>query len=382
MIRRPCSRKIGAVLLLSAIALFMPLMSKRNSHLLSVKKDLERYGIAHVNLEFWNQNDSENVEIVDQDHSCRNHVPANLARTMSSLGQWAAAQQFTKRENKLQEYDHPNKIQYHETTIPNKNSPEKTCKNSFRLVSKSEKWALIQIEKFSRSPDIDISYYPSAHFFIAKEIEDQGSVWIFTDLIKWHHKLSERKRDGSTSSPWFIQAFLLSKENESTGNDFCNGMSMIMAMSGFQWSLLAKGDCLTYFVAKWKLNDCGKFQGAMMYSFLLALLIEGITAFQVRSRSFLKGRVRKNFMTFIYAIQQWLGYIVMLIAMMYSIELMACVLLGLMLGRALFPDPRHERREAARQQVNSTTQSTTPSEAEEEAPLLGGSLSHVRRRRR
>jgi hypothetical protein len=165
------------------------------------------------------------------------------------------------------------------------------------------------------------------------------------------------------------------------GNDFCNGMSMIMAMGGFQWSLVSKGDCLTYFVASWKWKDSGKVQGVMVYSFLFALLIEGNTAFQGWISQFLTGKVRKYVMAFLYAIQQWLGYIVMLIAMMYSIELIACVLLGLMTGRALFQNLRRDRREATRPRPNSTAQSSTPS-SEEENLLLDGSASNVLRRRR
>merc|ERR1719223_120304 len=106
-------------------------------------------------------------------------------------------------------------------------------------------------------------------------------------------------------------------------------------MSGFQWSLGrddAKPDCLNYFVRPWKLDDRGRFIGAMVYSFLLGMMTEAVTNFQIWIRPSLgTGRLRKFTMPLLYAIQQWLGYIVMMVTMMYSIELFASLLLGLVL---------------------------------------------------
>jgi hypothetical protein len=386
------------MLLLTVAALITSRVWNKPSLLPLLKQDLERNGIAHVNLEDWTHSDTaSNGEWMiepPQDHSCRNHVSPNLAQTMSLLGQWAAGQQFATKKSeepkKLQpdhsdsehSHDHGSLDRHHHEVSTQHSVPtEKICQNSFRMVSKNKEWILDQVETFSSSPDADLMF-PSATFVVAKGLEDHDSVWIFTDSSKWHQKLLETTRKSDSAySRWYIQAYTLYNNKDTMGNDFCNGMSMIMAMGGFQWSLFSKGDCLTYFVAPWKLNDSGKFQGAMVYSFLLALLTEGITSFQGWIRRFLTGKARKFVMAFLYAIQNCLGYVVMLIAMMYSIELLVCVLLGLMTGRALFPNSRRDRRDANRPRPSSTTQSSTTT-SEEETPLLAGSASNVLRRRR
>jgi hypothetical protein len=55
--------------------------------------------------------------------------------------------------------------------------------------------------------------------------------------------------------------------NNDNNDDFCNGMSMIMSMSGFQSALFgtkkSAADCLTFLFTKWTLETPGKFQGAM-----------------------------------------------------------------------------------------------------------------------
>jgi hypothetical protein len=158
------------------------------------------------------------------------------------------------------------------------------------------------------------------------------------------------------------------------GNDFCNGMSMTMAMRGFQSSLFwhgsrsvnrhhhgdeeqeaeddmnsknNKADCLTYLVEHWKLDTAGQFVGAMVYSFLLALMTEALTSVQGRIKNYLPigSRTRTVIMSIFYAVQQFSGYLVMFIAMTYSIELFASALLGLMAGNFLYlrgSDPDEE----------------------------------------
>ena len=119
-------------------------------------------------------------------------------------------------------------------------------------------------------------------------------------------------------------------------------------------------------------------------SFLMGLLVEGITSFQIWIRPHLgKGRPRKIVMSILYSMQQWLGYLVMMITMMYSIELFASLLVGLVVGRVLFLP-----RSTTAPKIN-TTRTTTASSSEnngsntsaEETPLLERHPS-IRRRRR
>ena len=57
----------------------------------------------------------------------------------------------------------------------------------------------------------------------------------------------------------------MNDDDMNNDNDFCNGMSMIMSMSGFQSGLFGtkKSDCITFLFTKWTLETSGKFQGAM-----------------------------------------------------------------------------------------------------------------------
>jgi hypothetical protein len=386
-----------------------------------LQRELQRTGLARVHLQPWvhNAKDKDTEEewtIQAQPHDgssppCHNHlVPSNLAETMSWLGQWAATQKFAMQRSKEQQqqqqrtnmqevrlkHAHHNQDPMH---IPgDTGSARKTtasdslsliCQNgSSRWISKNEDWILEHVEMVSNSAEEALVMTPFATtttFVLVKPIQDDDFVWVLTDLEKAREHLQEYNDSGATK--WYAQAYTLSyNNNKGMDNDFCNGMSMIMAMGGFQWSLSKKGDCLTYFVAPWKLSDAGKFQGAMVYSFLLAVLTEGLFSFGGWIKQFLSGKLRIVVMATIYGVQQWLGYIIMLIAMMYSFELMGCVILGLMTGRILFPKahrvpPKNApSRMATNQRPNVTTEAAAANN--EESSFLEDAGSTVRRRRR
>jgi hypothetical protein len=221
------------MLLLTVAALITSRVWNKLSLLPLVKQDLERDGIARVNLEDWTHSDTaSNGEwmIEFQDHSCRNHVSPNLARTMSLLGQWAAAQQFatkkSKEPKKLQRdhsehtHDHGGLDRHHHEDSTLHSVPtEKICQNSFRMVSKNKEWILDQVETFSSSPDADLMF-PSATFVVAKGLEDHDSVWIFTDSSKWHQTILETTRKSDSAySRWYIQAYTLYNNKDTMGND-------------------------------------------------------------------------------------------------------------------------------------------------------------------
>ena len=146
-------------------------------------------------------------------------------------------------------------------------------------------------------------------------------------------------------------------EEEDGGSPFCNGMSMTMAMGGFQWSLLSKqaGDCISYFAPGWTLDNAGKFQGAMLYSFLLGIFTEGVHTFEAFLRPVVPLRLRHTTMALLYGFQRFFGYIVMLIAMTYTWELLLSAIAGLMVGHFLFPNStrREWKREARRSMLAS-----------------------------
>ena len=151
--------------------------------------------------------------------------------------------------------------------------------------------------------------------------------------------------------------------DDGSGDDeaFCNGMSMTMSMSGFQRGLLGGADCLTYLFRSWKLDEKGKYQGAMIYTFLLAILCEYLSHLQGKIRKStlfivkagannnsvhnpqqIKQQrrlqlIRKVIMTLLYGLSQCLGWSLMLISMTFSVELFLCVVMGTVVGKVAFP---------------------------------------------
>eukprot|EP00980_Cylindrotheca_fusiformis_P002176 scaffold497_cov97-Cylindrotheca_fusiformis.AAC.7 len=195
--------------------------------------------------------------------------------------------------------------------------------------------------------DLDTLSFPSASFILAQlyngkdASEADDRIWITKYSPHWQNQLLSSSAKSDASSQWIIQSVELSDGNEE-GEKFCNGMPMVMAMGGFQWTLGRhadddKPDCLNYFVPAWKLGSSGRFFGAMFCSFLLGILTEGITKLTLWIRPRLgTGQLRTFVLPLLYGAQQWLGYMVMMVAMMFSYELFASSLVGLMVGRVLF----------------------------------------------
>ena len=124
-------------------------------------------------------------------------------------------------------------------------------------------------------------------------------------------------------------------------DEFCMnmGMSMTMYMKGFFLSTRERTlPCLSYYYRSWILTDEGKFKGAMFYAFLMALLTQGLSAVRAVVARHVRRpkRVRKLLLVVVYVFQQLLGYLIMLTAMMYSIEMLLAVVLGLCCGHQLF----------------------------------------------
>lgn len=172
--------------------------------------------------------------------------------------------------------------------------------------------------------------------------------------------------------------------NNDEGSDFCNNMFMVMAMSGFQWSLFGKspGDCLSYLAPAWTLESRGKFQGAVVYTFLLAMLAEGSHALQVVLRPHVPKRIEHLTNVLFLGMQRFMAYILMLVVMMYSWELLISVICGVMAGRLLFPNVtrREWRRDARHLQSMASSPPPPPEVGGEEERLLSEDIS-VRRRR-
>jgi Ctr copper transporter family len=179
--------------------------------------------------------------------------------------------------------------------------------------------------------------------------------------------------------------------NDSDDNEdqqpFCRGMPMTMFMDGFHWSLWRRSHnntsssalpaaadmvhkpprCLVYFVSSWELSEEGKFKGAMVFSFLMGLLMEGLSAMRAAvsrhgEKSHSSAKRKRNLhhvlMTLIYALQGLLGYLLMFLTMAYSVELVLSTVLGLVVGNLCLI--RYEYPKASSRRVDYVPPTTTP----------------------
>jgi Ctr copper transporter family len=221
-------------------------------------------------------------------------------------------------------------------------------------------------------------------------------------------------------NPHNAPQFASTDMTDQNGTSFCdNSMTMSMFVDGFHSSLLsvtsstsssssspqpatddAGSDspessssssspaplpsCLSYLSPTFELSSPGRFALAMLASFLMAVSLEALTALKCsvvfarktrRRRTANEGaqpsgiasddalrfgpRQRRALMTLIYALQGLLGFLIMLVTMAYSVELLASVVAGLMVGNAAFGSveaPTCCRR-------NSSSSVTTPPES-------------------
>ena len=142
--------------------------------------------------------------------------------------------------------------------------------------------------------------------------------------------------------------------NNDNSNSFCreSGMPMTMFMDGFHSSLWSYWwnssntttttrpslECLSFLVRTWMLSDAGKFVGAMGFSFWLAFGVEVLSAIRCQVHA-QEGWIRRQkptlhrtLMTIIYVVQGLLGYLIMLLTMAFSVEIILSVITGLMVG--------------------------------------------------
>ena len=128
-------------------------------------------------------------------------------------------------------------------------------------------------------------------------------------------------------------------------NDFCNGATD-MYMSGFEAAGVDKRNpCVILFISSWTLDSRPKFIiacfGVAVMGFLIELLIcarRRLTSRKRLSPYLLAPRpsIRQWTSIVLFGVNLFLGYLAMLVAMTYSVELFFCVIIGLMVGHACF----------------------------------------------
>jgi len=149
---------------------------------------------------------------------------------------------------------------------------------------------------------------------------------------------------------------LLSSSSSSSSSSrlLCDGgdAGMVMYMDGFRWTLLGTGDdgCINLLFPSWKLDTVPRFLLAMAAVFATGVAAEGIRRWR-RELSSSRRRIdddddavvvvgRRRFRALQQVCLQGLGllsaYLLMLVVMTYSYELLGCVVGGLMAGYYLF----------------------------------------------
>ncbi len=124
-------------------------------------------------------------------------------------------------------------------------------------------------------------------------------------------------------------------------SNYCNG-KMDMLMFGFDVSGNKQNPCIVLFVEAWTLNTRAKFAAGCVGVMLLGFVIEALIALRrnlIRKKfTMLNIRAvpRKALALFLFSLNLTLGYLAMLVAMTYSIELFFFVILGLLIGHGVF----------------------------------------------
>ena len=119
---------------------------------------------------------------------------------------------------------------------------------------------------------------------------------------------------------------------------FCGDATGAMYMNGFQSAFSRQSTCLALFVNAFTLDTAAKFIVACFGILALGILAEALVAFR-RSRAE-KGVAGRFEAAIGYGLQLALGYLLMLAAMTYAVELFMSAITGVALGHALFRTDR------------------------------------------
>lgn len=122
---------------------------------------------------------------------------------------------------------------------------------------------------------------------------------------------------------------------------FCNGYGTDMYMNGFQASGKSKNPCVILLFESWVLNTRIKFMFGCIGVIVLGVVIEYMLCARRMIQSNkalirLRNPWRKMTIIFLFGLNIGSGYLAMLVAMTYSLELFLCMVVGLVVGHAIF----------------------------------------------
>lgn len=134
-------------------------------------------------------------------------------------------------------------------------------------------------------------------------------------------------------------------ESNSTDDGYCYGAGMVMYMDGFtSITSRTETECLNLLFTEWTLDNSTKFAMGCVGVFLLAVFSEALKAGRMKLALALNRTERSQvlkycgsvFLIILHGIQILLGYLLMLAAMTFSIEIFSTMLAGLTIGYGLF----------------------------------------------
>ena len=146
--------------------------------------------------------------------------------------------------------------------------------------------------------------------------------------------------------PDTVNGYLNSSESGSggDGDGFCKGSGTDMFMDGYQLVLFGSDSlCLNFLFPSFTLSSRAKFCCALLVCFALGVAVEVLTSFRrkVFKQSRKRGKSARGTLTALHGAQALLGYLLMCLAMSYSVEVLGAVVLGLMAGHYGVNDENH-----------------------------------------
>jgi hypothetical protein len=178
-----------------------------------------------------------------------------------------------------------------------------------------------------------------------------------TTIMEHHHNHVEMMMHDHHQMMMMGMGSMNDDDASSSGdNVFCQGMGMVMYMEGFQWSLWRKEtqphSCLNFYFPSWTLDTRTKFIGAMICIVVMGIATEGIGRLKhdvnkearkvsaTSTRSANTATAIQDRLWYVQTLLQgcsvFMAYVLMLIVMTYSLEMLCSVIVGLVLGYFIF----------------------------------------------
>ena len=182
-------------------------------------------------------------------------------------------------------------------------------------------------------PDVDdASLYLEAGYSLY--CVDEG-IYKTTDNLMLAADACVDEHNSACTGVWDLNiAAITSSSAEIVEYPFCYS-GTTMYMEGFQW--IQSTTCVIYLFPEWVLDTKWKYVLAVIGTVFLAIILEKFIQQRRKAMASMDyGTKRLLASAAFYGVQLTIGYVLMLIVMIYSVVLFLAVILGLVLGHILF----------------------------------------------